>query len=78
MVELCNNDRMLWTQNGARWENTRCGVRRSETFLENCYRMQWLSGTYERSCLQPCERRAEGRERLLAMLRRSGCVRVDG
>ena len=78
MVELCNNDRMLWTQNGARWENTRCGVRRSETFLENCYRMQWLSGTYERSCVQPCERRTEGRERLMALLRQSGCIRADG
>ena len=77
MVELCNNDRSLWTQNGARWENTRCGVRRSEVFLENCYRMQWLSGTYEQSCVQPCERGDDGRARLLAMLRRSGCIRGD-
>ena len=77
MVELCNNDRALWTQNGARWENTRCGVRRSEGFLENCYRMQWLSGTYEQSCIHPCERGDDGRARLLAMLRRAGCVRGD-
>jgi hypothetical protein len=77
MVELCNNDRALWTQNGARWENTRCGVRRSEEFLAACYRMQWLSGTYEQSCMQPCETGDDGRTRLLAMLRRSGCVRSE-
>ena len=78
MVELCNNDRSLWTRNGARWENTRCGLRRSESFLENCYRMQWLSGTYEQSCVQPCERADDGRTRLMTMLRRSGCIRSDG
>ena len=78
MVELCNNDRALWTQNGARWENTRCGVRRSEEFLASCYRMQWLSGTYEDSCIHPCESGDEGRVRLIAMLRRSGCIRADG
>src|SRR5262249_52386244 len=43
MVDLCNNDRTLWSRHGSRWENTRCGVRRSEGFLEDCYRMQWLS-----------------------------------
>jgi hypothetical protein len=77
MVELCNNDRALWTQNGARWENTRCGVRRSEEFLAACYRMQWLSGTYEQSCMQPCETGDEGRSRLVSMLRRSGCIRSE-
>jgi hypothetical protein len=77
MVELCNNDRVLWTQNGARWENTRCGVRRSEEFLAACYRMQWLSGTYEQSCVQPCESGDDGRVRLMAMLRRSGCIRSE-
>lgn len=78
MVELCNNDRTLWTQHGSRWETTRCGVRRSETFLEECYRMQWLSGAYEQSCIRPCEETAEGRTRLLTVLRRSGCLRSGG
>jgi len=78
MVELCNNDRALWSQNGARWENTRCGVRRNEEFLAECYRMQWLSGTYQQSCMAPCETGDDGRTRLLAMLRRSGCIRTDG
>jgi hypothetical protein len=75
MVELCNGDRTLWSQHGARWENTRCGVRRAEPFLEECYHMQWLSGTYERACVRPCEDAAEGRARLQAMLRRAGCLR---
>jgi hypothetical protein len=78
MVELCNNDRTLWSQNGARWENTRCGVRRSESFLESCYRMQWLSGAFEQSCVQPCESGDDGKVRLLAVLRRSGCIRAEG
>jgi len=77
MVELCNNDRALWTQNGARWENTRCGMRRGEEFLAACYRMQWLSGTYQQSCMEPCETGDDGRTRLLAMLRRSGCIRSE-
>jgi hypothetical protein len=76
MVELCNNDRALWTQHGSRYENTRCGLRRSEAFLEDCYRMQWLSGTYEQSCVRPCQENADGRSRLLAVLRRSGCLRA--
>ncbi len=74
MVELCNNDRTLWSENGSRWESTRCGMRRNEAFLENCYRMQWLSGTYEQSCIRPCEASQDGRTRLAAMLRRSGCL----
>jgi hypothetical protein len=78
MVELCNNDRALWTQHGSRYENTRCGLRRSEAFLEDCYRMQWLSGTYEQSCVRPCQENADGRSRLLAVLRRSGCLRAGG
>jgi hypothetical protein len=77
MVELCNNDRALWTQNGARWENTRCGTRRNEEFLAACYRMQWLSGTYQQSCMEPCESGDDGRVRLMAMLRRSGCIRSE-
>jgi hypothetical protein len=76
MVELCNNDRTLWSQHGSRWENSRCGLRRTEAFLEDCYRMQWLSGTYEQSCIRPCEENPEGRTRLMAMLRRSGCLRT--
>jgi hypothetical protein len=76
MVEICNNDRTLWSQHGSRWESTRCGVRRNEAFLSDCYRMQWLSGTYEQSCLHPCEQTVEGRTRLTAMLRRSGCLRA--
>lgn len=78
MVELCNNDRALWTEHGSRYENTRCGLRRSEAFLEDCYRMQWLSGTYEQSCVRPCEETADGRTRLLAVLRRSGCLHAGG
>jgi hypothetical protein len=76
MVELCNNDRTLWSQHGSRWESSRCGARRAEAFLEDCYRMQWLSGTYEQSCIRPCEESAEGHTRLVAMLRRSGCLRT--
>jgi hypothetical protein len=78
MIELCNNDRTLWSQHGSHWETTRCGLRRNEAFLEDCYRMQWLSGTYEASCIRPCEQSAEGRTRLVAMLRRSGCLRSSG
>jgi hypothetical protein len=73
MVQLCNNDRALWSRHGSRWESTRCGARRSETFLADCYRMQWLSGTYDRSCMRPCEQTTDGRLRLAGLLRRSGC-----
>jgi hypothetical protein len=76
MVELCNNDRALWTQNGTTWESTRCGLRRAESFLESCYRMHWLDGTYEHACLQPCEGSGEGRDRLLRLLRGAGCLRA--
>jgi hypothetical protein len=75
MIELCNNDRSLWNQNGFRWENTRCGQRRDEAFLATCYRMQWLSGTYERACVTPCEESDDGRTRLVTLLRRAGCMR---
>jgi len=75
MVELCNNDRTLWSQHGSRWESTRCGMRRTEDFLEECYRMHWLSGTYDRACMQPCESTSEGRARLETLLRRAGCLR---
>ena len=76
MVELCNGDRTLWSQHGTRWESSRCGVRRPESFLAECYRMQWLSGTYERSCVKPCEEVPDGKLRLEAMLRRAGCLRA--
>jgi hypothetical protein len=76
MVELCNNDRALWAQNGTAWESTRCGLRRAESFLESCYRMHWLDGTYEHACLQPCEGTGEGRDRLLLLLQRAGCLRA--
>jgi hypothetical protein len=76
MVELCNGDRTLWSQHGTRWEASRCGVRRPEAFLAECYRMQWLSGTYEHACVQPCEDGSGGRLRLEAMLRHAGCLRA--
>jgi hypothetical protein len=38
--------------------------------------MQWLSGTYERACVKPCEEASDGRLRLEAMLRRAGCLRT--
>jgi hypothetical protein len=76
MVELCNNDRGLWIQNRTNWEGTRCGTRRAEPFLESCYRMHWLDGTYEHACMQPCEGSDEGRDRLLLLLQRAGCLRA--
>jgi hypothetical protein len=75
MVQLCNNDRALWSRHGSRWEATRCGTRRDENFLTDCYRMQWLSGTYDRACIRPCEDAADGRARLVTVLRRAGCLR---
>jgi hypothetical protein len=76
MVELCNNDRALWMQNRTTWESTRCGARRAEPFLESCYRMHWLDGTFDRACLGPCEGSGDGRDRLLLLLRRAGCLRA--
>jgi hypothetical protein len=49
---------------------------REDAFLQACYRKQWLSGAYHEACLLPCERRPEGRDRLLHILRGSGCLRV--
>jgi hypothetical protein len=74
MVELCNNDRALWIQNRARWEATPCGTRRTDAFLEECYRQQWQSGTFEEACVTPCETTPEGRERLQSILRQAGCL----
>lgn len=75
MIQICNTDRALWDRNGSRWEETRCGTRRSERFLAKCYRMQRESDTYDRACVRPCEDAADGRSRLASMLRRAGCLR---
>lgn len=77
MVELCNNDRSLWSQNDARFEATACGVRRRETFLADCYRRQWLTGTYHDACVRPCETSADGRNSLLHVLQSAGCIRAE-
>jgi hypothetical protein len=74
MVELCNNDRALWIENRARWEATPCGTRRTDAFLEKCYRQQWQSGTFEEACVTPCEATPEGRDRLQSILRQAGCL----
>jgi hypothetical protein len=77
MVELCNNDRDLWSRHQHPWESTPCGQRRTEAFLLDCYQRQWLSGTFEEACMAPCERAADGRARLLRMLQSGGCTRVS-
>jgi hypothetical protein len=76
MVELCNNDRDLWSRHQYLWESTPCGQRRTETFLLDCYQRQWLSGTFDEACMAPCERATDGRARLLHMLQSGGCARV--
>lgn len=76
MVELCNNDRELWSQHRAAWETTPCGQMRLEPFLRECYQRQWLTGTFEDACVAPCERTDDGRARLLHLLRGEGCVRT--
>jgi hypothetical protein len=75
MVQLCNNDKVLWSSHRAKWETTPCGTRRSEAFLRECYQQQWLSSTFRDACLQPCEKTSEGRDRLMQILRDAGCVR---
>ena len=75
MIELCNNDRALWIEHRVRWEATPCGTRRHDAFLEECYRQQWQSGTFDDACVAPCETTPEGRERLESILRRAGCLR---
>ena len=74
MIELCNNDRALWIEHRVRWEATPCGTRRHDAFLEECYRQQWQSGTFDDACVAPCETTSEGRERLESILRRAGCL----
>ena len=76
MVELCNRDKGLWDSHRTAWEPTPCGAMREEAFLNECYRRQWLSGAFHDSCLVPCERTAEGRDRLLRILHDAGCLRL--
>jgi hypothetical protein len=75
MVELCNRDKGLWDAHGRKWDTTSCGTMRSEGFLQDCYRRQWLSGAFHDACVSPCEGAAEGRERLLRILQEAGCLR---
>jgi hypothetical protein len=78
MVELCNNDRDLWSRHQLLWKSTPCGQRRSESFLRDCYQRQWLSGTFDEACRVPCEGEPDGRARLLHLLQGSGCARTTG
>jgi len=74
MVELCNNDKVLWNRSGQSWEASPCGKRRTEPFLVECYRQQWLTGTFHDSCLLPCEGAADGRDKLMRILQGAGCI----
>jgi hypothetical protein len=74
MVELCNNDKMLWSYHRLEWEPTPCGTRRAEPFLAECYRQQWFNGTFYDSCVLPCQGAADGRETLLQVLDDEGCL----
>jgi hypothetical protein len=76
MVELCNNDRGLWSRHSQPWRASPCGRMRPEQFLRTCYQQQWLTGTLENACVAPCEATSGGRTRLLQLLRSEGCVRV--
>jgi len=78
MIEICNSDKVLWSAHRARWEPTPCGTRREEAFLTQCYREQWDTGTFETSCVQPCEASDAGRTRLMAILQEAGCVAGPG
>jgi hypothetical protein len=75
MVEICNQDKVLWDANRKRWEPTPCGSMREDAFLQDCYRQQWLSGAFHESCVEPCEQASEGRDRLLGILQTAGCLR---
>lgn len=76
MVELCNNDRELWSRHRVPWETTPCGQMRLEPFLRECYQRQWLTGTFQEACIMPCEHASDGRARLLHLLQGEGCTRV--
>ena len=78
MVEICNTDKVLWSAHRARWEATPCGTRRDEGFLAQCYQEQWDTGTFDTSCVQPCEASDAGRSRLMAILQEAGCVAGPG
>ena len=78
MIELCNNDMQLWIEHRVRWEATPCGTRRPDPFLEECYRHQWQSGTFDDACVKPCEATPEARARLQSILRRAGCPGYGG
>jgi hypothetical protein len=78
MVEICNTDKVLWSAHRARWEPTPCGTRRDEPFLTQCYQEQWDTGTFDTSCVQPCEASDAGRSRLMAILQEAGCVAGPG
>jgi hypothetical protein len=78
MVEICNTDKVLWSAHRARWEPTPCGMRRGEPFLAQCYQEQWDTGTFDTSCVQPCEASDAGRSRLTAILQEAGCVAGPG
>ena len=78
MVEICNTDKVLWSAHRARWEPTPCGTRREEAFLAQCYQEQWDTGTFDTSCVQPCEASDAGRTRLTAILQEAGCVSGPG
>src|SRR5262245_40771702 len=76
MVELCNGEKTLWISNNTKWQATSCGTRRDEPFLQDCYRRQWLSGTFRDACVRPCESNAEDRDNLVRLLQTAGC-RLD-
>jgi len=78
MVEICNMDKVLWSAHRARWEPTPCGMRRDEPFLTECYQEQWDTGTFDTSCVQPCQASDAGRSRLTAILEEAGCVAGPG
>jgi hypothetical protein len=78
MVEICNTDKVLWSAHRVRWEPTPCGTRREEAFLTQCYQEQWDTGTFDTSCVQPCEASDAGRSRLMAILQEAGCVSGPG
>ena len=74
IVQLCNEDRFLWSYHRAVWEPTACGRRRTETFLAGCYEDQRTSGTFDDACLRPCEENVDARERLESILASAGCL----
>jgi hypothetical protein len=74
MVQLCNEDRLLWSYHRTVWEPTACGRRRTEAFLAGCYEDQRASGAFDDACLRPCETSIAARERLEGILADAGCL----